>query len=489
MTAPQAKDLSHLLSPEARSRQVSPLKGAFKYFKAPGMSFLGGGLPVPDLFPIERLSMDIPAAPFPQGIAAKVTDDIKSVIAITKDPCECDAHHVELARSLQYGWTDGAPELVEFLKEHTVQIHAPPYADWDLITLIGNTESWDSTLRTFTTRGETILVEEFTFSSALETAYALGLQTVAVPMDEFGIIPEKLAVMMDCWVGPKPKLLYTIPTGQNPTGSCLSKERRQAVYDIAVKHDFLIVEDEPYYYLQMDEYTRDLELRAKKHPHSHEEFVKSMVLSFLSLDVEGRVVRLDSVSKVLAPGLRLGWIVAQSRLLERYLRLHEVSIQCPSGLSQTAVNGILREWGQPGYLDWLINLRSVYTHNRDVAIDAVYKYLPREVTSFVPPKAGMFFTIQIDASKHPRFDTDFERDPIRVETAIYDECIQQGVLLIPGSWFKAKGQSVPPQTSLPENPHHKTHIFFRGTYAAVPLPELVIGVEKFGKALRAQFAL
>lgn len=488
MTKPVSKDLSHLLSEEAKSRNNSPLKSAFKYFKQPGMTFLGGGLPLPDYFPFDKITADIPTAPFANGIGAEVTDEDKTVIEVHKRAPKNKENEVELARSLQYGFTEGHTEIISFIKEHTTLIHKLPYADWDIIASVGNTESWDSTLRTFTTRGDTILVEEYSFSSALETAHALGVNTFPVPMDAEGIVPEKLAVALDKWVGPKPKLLYTIPTGQNPTGSCLSNERRQAIYDLAVKHDFIIIEDEPYYFLQMDTYTEDKSSRSAKKVHSHDEFVKALVTSFLSLDVEGRVIRLDSFSKVLAPGLRFGWIVGQEKLLERYLRLHEVSIQCPSGLTQSLCNSLLQKWGQSGYLDWLIQLRLEYTTKRDVAIDAINEYFPKEIISFVPPVAGMFFTVSIDASKHPKF-AEYGNDPIKVETSIYEQAIKDGCLMIPGSWFKADGQSNPPQDKIEETTESKNSIFFRGTYAAVPLDDLRVGLKKFGNALRTEYQI
>ncbi|CAK9440422.1 uncharacterized protein LODBEIA_P45220 [Lodderomyces beijingensis] len=484
----KAKNLTHLLSPEAKSRQNSPLKDAFKYYKLPGMTFLGGGLPLSDYFPFNKITAEIPTPGFTKGIGAPLTDDIKSTVEVYKKADQNEPNQIELARSLQYGFTEGQPEVIAFLKEHTETIHGVPYQDWDLIASVGNTESWDSTLRTFCSRGSSILVEEYSFSSALETANGQGINTVPVTMDEFGIIPSALETLMSRWTGNKPKLLYTICTGQNPTGSSLSAERRKQIYDIACKYDFIIVEDEPYYFLQMETYTKDKSQREGKQVHGHDEFVKALVPSFISLDTEGRVIRLDSFSKVIAPGLRFGWIVGQAALLERYVRLHEVSIQCPSGLTQTLTNALLQKWGQSGYLDWLIGLRAEYTHKRDVAIDALEKYFPSEVCTWVPPVAGMFFTVSIDVSKHPKFH-ELGEDPIKIESLIYEEGIKQGTLMIPGSWFKSEGQSTPPQKNLPQNPSQRTHIFFRGTYAAVPLDQLVIGLEKFGKALRVQFEL
>lgn len=490
MSKPQAKDLSHLLSNESKSRKNSPLKSAFKYYSQPGMTFLGGGLPHSDCFPFDKISGDVPSAPFANGITAAVTDDNRTTIEVYKNKAKNDPknHDVELSRSLQYGFTEGQPEIKGFLKEHTDLIHKVPYEDWDVICSVGNTESWDSCLRTFANRGDTILVEEHTFPSALEAARAQGITTIPVVMDEEGIVPEAFAKLLDQWVGPKPRFLYTIPTGQNPTGSCISGERRRSIYATAQKHDILIIEDEPYYFLQMEPYTQDKAKRTSQGVHSHEEFVKALVPSYLSMDVDGRVLRLDSVSKTLAPGSRVGWISGQKRFLERLVRYHEVSIQCPSGFATSLLNGLFQRWGQSGYLDWLIGLRAEYTNRRDVAVDSLHEFFPKEVVQILPPVAGMFFTVTLDASKHPKFK-EFGEDPVKVETAVYETGLERGTLVIPGSWFNASGETNPPQPHVPKDPKLKNLIFFRGTYAAVPTDELHHGLKKLGAAVKEEFGL
>ncbi|KAH3665817.1 hypothetical protein OGAPHI_004005 [Ogataea philodendri] len=471
------KDLSHHLSNESKGRQPSALKTAFKYFGQENMVFLGGGLPLSDYFPWDKITAHSPAPPFSNGIGAKPTNEKDTTVTEVGKVKELD-YDVPLGRSLQYGHTEGQVELTDFLKTHTEIIHKIPNKEWDLVLSVGNTQSWEATLRTFCNPDDTVVVEEYSFSSAIETVRALGISMAPVEMDDEGIIPEKLDQLFNEWDSPKPKpkLLYTISTGQNPTGSSLSNERREAIYKIASKHDFIIVEDEPYYFLQMADYEKG----ASEPPAvTHEQFLAGLVKSFSSLDVEGRVVRLDSFSKVLAPGTRLGWIVAQKKLLERFIRLHEVSIQTPSGFSQTLVAGLLGRWGQDGYLDWLIGLRKEYTIKRNFTMNSLLKHMPKDVVAFEPPMAGMFFIVKIDASKHPKFATEFGKDPIKVETAIYEKSLEQGCLLIPGSWFKSPNFKE----------HGSTEIFFRGTYAAVALEKLDLGLSRFGKAIELEFGL
>lgn len=159
---------------------------------------------------------------------------------------------------MQYGFSAGQPELLNFIRDHTKIIHDLKYKDWDVLATAGNTNAWESTLRVFCNRGDVILVEAHSFSSSLASAEAQGVITFPVPIDADGIIHEKLAKVLGNWTpgAPKPKLLYTIPTGQNPTGTSIADHRKEAIYKIAQKYDFLIVEDEPYYFLQMNPYTK-----------------------------------------------------------------------------------------------------------------------------------------------------------------------------------------------------------------------------------------
>ena len=247
----------------------------------------------------------------------------------------------------------------------------------------------------FTERGDYVLAEEYTFSSAIETGAPLGVKAVGIKMDAEGLIPESMDEILSSWDvkargARKPFLLYTVPSGQNPTGATQSLQRRQEVYRVAQKHDVYILEDEPYYFLQMQPYTGP-NAPPVPPPASHEEFLKTLVPSLLSMDVDGRVMRLDSFSKVIAPGTRTGWITASEQIVERCVRHNEVSAQNPSGISQVMLHKMLDEsWGHGGYLNWLINLRLEYTKRRDQILHACETYLPGEVVSWNPPAAGMF---------------------------------------------------------------------------------------------------
>ncbi|CCE62973.1 hypothetical protein TPHA_0D03370 [Tetrapisispora phaffii CBS 4417] len=495
MTLTESKDFSHLFSEETKARKPSPLKTCIHLFNDPNIVFLGGGLPLSDYFPWDNIHSQSPLPPFKNGIGSKITglkdDTLEYVVSRDEKVEKAD---IPFKKSLQYGATQGQPEILEFLREHNKLVHEFNYSDWDSILTTGNTNGWESTLRIFCNKGDVILAEAHSFSSSLASAEAQGVITFPVPIDSDGIIPEKLESILDNWTpgSPKPKLLYTIPTGQNPTGSSLSDERKEAIYKIACKHDFIIIEDEPYYFLQTGPYLKDLEQRKKyedqQEQQNHEQFLKSLAKTFLSLDTEGRVIRMDSFSKVLAPGARLGWLTGSKKILQYYVSLHEMTVQGASGFSQSIINGLLQRWGQDGYIDWLKGLRSEYVIKRNNAIDYLHEFLPASGPFTInPPIAGMFFTVTIDATAHPDFKTKFNSNPKAVEQHIYETIVKNGVLLVPGCWFITEGETTPPQPADSKQIQNPNEIFFRGTYAAVAAEKLREGLKRFSECLKEEF--
>jgi aromatic amino acid aminotransferase I / 2-aminoadipate transaminase len=247
----------------------------------------------------------------------------------------------------------------------------------------------------FTERGDYILSEEYTFATAVETALPMGVKVAGVKMDAEGLLPDSLDEMITNWDekarGAKvPWLLYTVPSGQNPTGATQGTQRRKDIYKVCQKHDLYILEDEPYYFLQMQPYTGP-NTPPVPLPSSHEAFIKALIPSYLSMDVDGRVLRLDSFSKVISPGTRVGWITGSEQIVERFVRHHEVSTQNPSGMAQIILYKLLDEaWGHGGYLDWLLYIRQEYTDRRDSICHACETYLPKQIASWNPPAAGMF---------------------------------------------------------------------------------------------------
>lgn len=477
-----------MFSQEATRREPNQLKDSHKYIHLPGMRSLGSGQPTPSLFPFDKLTLESHASPFHHGIDIEIGGPNSLKVEIHKD-VEKSPQDIALAKSLQYGPTMGEPKLQNFVKEHTKLIHNVPYKDWDLLLTVGNTYAWDCVLRTFVNPGDSILVEEFTFSPSINAAHANGAVCVAAQMDLDGLLPEALEIQLDHWRGPKPKLLYTIPTGQNPTGSTLSAERRKRIYEVCRKHGVLIVEDEPYYFLQMPRYGNT----SVKGPHGSgsggalDDLKSTLVPSFLSLDTEGIVVRLESFSKVLAPGVRLGWIVARRCIVDRLALLTETSQGAPCGLIQSVVYGLLRRWGQQGYLEWLVNIRDVYTKKRNHCVDCIKEYLTDDLYQMTVPTSGMFFWIKMDARKFRCFDQ-CNRDPIEVEKALWHTGLKNNVLFAPGQWFRAKDTTDPPQPvlGLGDTGERQFAIYMRGTFASVSFEDMKSAMKTWGEVLREE---
>ncbi|KAK2019969.1 aromatic amino acid aminotransferase [Colletotrichum eremochloae] len=477
-----AKRWDHHLSPESLSRHPCSLKQAARHLKKPGLISLGGGLPSSAYFPFAELSVRVPTAPrFSEAETIASGQTLTVGKYDTRDPEQPNAEY-DLSIALNYTQSTGSAQMMRFVTEHTELVYNPPYADWQCCQTVGSTAALEQTLRMFCDkdRGDSVLTEEYSFSTALETIGPLGVKAVGVPIDAEGLLPEAMDEILTGWDPEarggrrKPHLLYTVPSGQNPTGATQSAARRRAIYAVAQKHDLYIIEDEPYYFLQMQPYTGPGAPSAPP-PASVSEFLGTLIPSLLSMDTDGRVLRMDSFSKVLVPGSRLGWVTASAQVIERFIRHAEVANQGPSGFSQVAVWKLLDEsWGHEGYLQWLINLRMEYTKRRDWLLAACERHLPRAIVSWTPPAAGMFLWLKIDHSAHPDGPS---RPLLEVEEEIFNSCIDKGVLCARGSWFRTE-QDTPLKD-----------LFFRATFASASEKDMDKAIQRLGAAIRESFRL
>jgi aromatic amino acid aminotransferase I len=473
---PKAKRWDHIISHEALTRKGNSLKEAAKFLATPGLISLGGGLPSSENFPFEELSIKVPQ--IGHFSEAEARESGVTITAGKHDLAEGKSIF-DISTAFNYGQGAGSAQLLRWITEHTELVHSPLYEDWRCTMTIGSTSALDMALRMFTRSGDVILSEEYTFSAFVETARPMGVRVCGVSIDAEGLLPDGLDHILSTWDvsvrgARKPHLVYTVPTGQNPTGATQSAERRRDLYAICQKHDIYILEDEPYYFLQMQPYTGP-DAPDVPPPASHAEFLKSLVPSYLSMDTDGRVLRLDSFSKVIAPGSRIGWVTGAAEVVDKFAKHADVSTQNPAGMSQLILFKLLEEhWGHAGYLDWLIHIRMQYTKRRDVILQACAKYLPAEVMSWVPPMAGMFHWMQIDFTKHPDYP---EKSIEAIEESIFFRNIQHGTMCMRGSWFYADAEE-----------SHDT-LFFRATYAAAPSDKMEEGIRRLGESVREEFGL
>lgn len=368
------------------------------------MISLGGGLPSSEYFPYSEIALQVPKPPHFSGesMLLRESDSVQTV-KIGKHDAYHGISEYDLSISLNYGQAAGSPQMLRFITEHTELVFDPPYSDWEVCLTLGSTSALEQAIRLLCDRerGDTILVEKYTFATALQTMTPQGINVVGVEMDQEGLLPDTLDSMLSSWDeelrgSRKPHIMYTVPCGQNPTGATQGLERRKAVYAICQKHDIYIIEDDPYYFLQMQPYQGEAKepchtASGAAHSQSLEDFVAGLVPSFLSLDIDGRVLRMDSFSKVLVPGSRMGWITASKQVIQRYLRHAEVANQGPGGLAQIVLWKLLDEtWGHEGYLAWLLNLKLSYTARSDALLAACEEFLPRGLVMWTAPTTGMF---------------------------------------------------------------------------------------------------
>ncbi|PPQ94958.1 hypothetical protein CVT25_003930 [Psilocybe cyanescens] len=485
-TLPEAIDLSHHLSVVARNRVVSPLKNLAKYFGRPGMISLAGGLPSPAYFPFDSVKADIlnydsytpkPATesqgPLSWILSLFSGNDSSSTIPITVPKYPEHPDDVNLASALQYGLAKGIPQLQQIIAEFTATIFRPGYSNHTIQLHVGNTDGWAKIVSTLCNPGEGILVSEWTYPSALETTNPLGISPVPVSMDGQGMNSAALREVLSGWDEaargmPRPHVMYIVPVGQNPTGATMGAQRKQEIYDICVEFDVIIVEDDPYYFLQEGPYVHPTQRysNVKQTDMSDDQYIASLVPSFLKFDYQGRVVRLDTFSKTIAPGSRTGWFTCNPIFAERFERHAETSTQGPSGFSQVLITKTLISWQATGYLQWLKGLGVEYTRRRNYFIDGLLDKFHLELAStpqtlfpgsvryiasdrsgyfnekgsrkplfsFVPPSSGMFVWLQFHFEDHPKFK---ELGEETLEMQLWIKLAEGGLLIGPGNMFAA----------------------------------------------------
>ncbi|KAM0424937.1 hypothetical protein ACHAPT_009738 [Fusarium lateritium] len=458
---PKAKRWDGHFSLDSRNQIISPLKLAGRNFSHPDMISLGVARPSDEYFPWEFMELFCSDSSSPGA-----QKDLKSIVKMNCAKGESDYN---LGIAMSYGYSSGSPQLLRYFTEHTELLHNPPYEDWETCLSCGTTSAMEIAFRIFCNPGDTVLMDGYIYSGTLTAAQSQGLKVLGIEMDDQGIIPADLDHKLKTWdstKGPKPSILYTIPSGQNPTSTTQGLERRKEIYQLAEKYNLYILEDDPYFYFQMGK-------DAKDAPHSDlDDYLKSLPVSYLSLDVSGRVLRMDTTSKILAPGLRCGWVTGSSQVIEKFICYSEVGVVCPSGPSQVMAYKLLDvTWGHEGFIRWLMNLSAEYRRRRDVLVAACKKHLPSEYCVWKVPEIGMFLWIDLDLSKSAPEASSPEKY-LEIEGEIFSRAQENGVMVSRASWF------IPDVKDL-------KHVSFRLTFAAAKEDTLDRAMERFGRAIRS----
>ena len=322
----------------------SEVRELLKLTERPGVISFGGGLPAPELFPLERC----------------------------EEACRKVLHEGG-ADALQYSATEGYRPLREMIARHTRRYGLNIEADNILITS-GSQQALDLIGKVFINPGDHILVERPTYLGALQAWAAYQAQYLTVAMDEDGMRVDE----MDDALRAGPKFIYALPNFQNPTGVTLSLARRRRLVELADHYGVPILEDDPYGQLRYEgEHLAPLveidgQYRAEHGPYS------------------GNVIYLSTFSKTLAPGLRLGWIVASNGVIDRLVQAKQGTDLHTSTFTQR----VAFEMASGGFLDQHVRtIRLAYRERRDAMIAAMTEHFPSGVT-WTRPQGGLFLWVR-----------------------------------------------------------------------------------------------
>lgn len=376
---------TRFLTAVSAARKPSPIRMLTELQQRSPLSLisLAGGAPNPNTFPFESASIKV-----------------KNGQTITFD-------ETTMKKALQYSSSNGIPELLTWMKKLQKDLHNPP-THTDMCVTTGSQEGLCKVFEMLVNPGDNVLLDSPTYPGTLAALQPLGCNIINVPSDQYGMIPAALKEVLSRWDpsdvhkpdSTAPKVLYTIPNGGNPTGASMTAQRKQEVYELARQYDMLIIEDDPYYFLQFD---------------------KPWAPTFLSMDVDGRIIRTDSFSKILSSGLRIGFITGPKPLVDRVVLHIQASTMHTSTFTQLMVSQLLHGWGQEGFLQHIDGVIEFYRKQRDAMISSADKWL-KDVAEWHSPSAGMFLWIKLKGIA----DT---------QQLIMEKALEKEVLMVPGGAF------------------------------------------------------
>ncbi len=326
-------DITTKFSDKVKHLEASAIREIFKLLAKPGIISFAGGAPDPNLFPKKEFA----------EIAKEILENQGNV-------------------ALQYGVTEGYAPLREWTKARLVSQGVIADTE-DVIIVSGGQQGIDLATKSLINPGDGIICEEPSFIGGLNCFRSFNAELYGVPVLSDGIDTEKLEEALKAH--PNVKLLYTISTFQNPSGITISLEKRRKILELAEKYDFLIYEDNPYG-----------ELR----------FSGEEVPTFKSMDKDGRVIYFGSFSKILAPGMRLGFTSAPKPLLERMIICKQTEDVHTNVLSQMIAYEFVTRYSIDEHI---AKLRAAYGKKCKLMMDCMDKYFPASV-EHTCPEGGLF---------------------------------------------------------------------------------------------------
>lgn len=322
-----------------KGSKPSVIRELLKEAMKPGMTSLAAGNPSVETFPVEEIK--------------KLSEKVYAEYANT---------------ALSYGATEGYAPLCETLAKRYREKYNSMTEEDTLQIFSGGQQAIDLITRCFVNAGDTILCEERSYTGALCVFRSYHTNLTGVPMDENGIIPEELEKILK--EDNKVKMLYTISTFQNPSGITLSEERRKKVYELAVKYDIIILEDSPYF-----------ELR----------YSGEYIPTIKSFDTTGHVFFVGSVSKIFAPGLRIGFVICKKEYMRTLTIAKQTNDMHTNIYAQILADLYFNNCDVEKHIQECCD---IYRRKRDVMMDCIDKTFPKEASHTVPD-GGLFLWVTL----------------------------------------------------------------------------------------------
>lgn len=307
---------------------------------------------------ILKMSSDPRVIPFSAGNPAPEAFPTQAVADISKAVLEKNP-----ISALQYSLTEGYPVLRETMKDFAFNHYSIGQTFDELIIVSGAQQGIELTCKVLCNEGDTIICENPSFIGSLNAFRSYHTRLVGVDMEEDGIRIEALEEAIKN--NPHTKFIYVIPNFQNPTGKTMSYEKRQKVYELAKKYEIMILEDNPY---------GDLRFEGEDLP------------SIKSMDTEGRVIYVGSFSKILSPGMRVGYLIAHQELVSKIV----VAKQCADVHSNMLAQIICEEFIKNyNITEHLTKLKEIYKRKCQLMLSEMDKYFSNQVT-YTRPEGGLF---------------------------------------------------------------------------------------------------
>ena len=366
----------------------------------PKIISFAGGLPAPELFPVKEM----------KAAVDKVFEE----------------HGQE---AMQYGAAKGVTALREVIQQHVKEKEDVDSELDNVLVTTGSEQALDLVGKAFVDPGDTVLVEQPTYLCALDVFRSYGANFASVEMDEDGMKMDALEEALKA--NPNTKLIYTVPNFQNPTGRTMTEERRKQLAELAEKYDVYVLEDNPYG-----------EIR----------FAGQHVPAVKSFDKSGHVLYMSTFSKTLAPGFRLGWLVADEDVVNKLTVLKQSADLHTDNLAQFAVAQFFADNDVDAHVK---EISALYGKRKDLMLVGIKKYFPEGV-KYTDPEGGMFLWVEV-----PGVDDTVE---------LFKECLEHDVAFVPGDPFFA-GEVQPGA--------------FRLNYSNMKEDQIEVGLKRLGAALTA----